>query len=558
MRKKMKKQAKKKGKMYPGMGYPGSGGYPSQPMYPQGVVPPPSSGYPGSVPTGYPPQSGTGYPPQPGYPPQGTYPPQPQYPHSGGYPPQQPGYPASQPGYPPSQPAYPTSQPGYPPQSQPGYPPQSGYPQGDQMQRPPYQAQPGYPAQSPNMPPAYSAQPAYPYPNAAPTGYPPQSGYPYPSDYAPQTTATGETYPTSTPTSVPTPAPAQAPPTVLSDSLKHMTIYGGAELFHPTVKPVDPFSAESDAAALRKAMKGFGTDEATIVSILSRRSNKQRQEIALMFKTMYGKDIIDDLKSELSGHLEEVIMALFKPPAYYDAWSINNAISGLGTKESILVEILCTRTNSEIHEIVSNYKQHYGKDLEKDIMSDTSGHFKRLLVSCLQGNRNELTPEQVERVIKEGPGSVVNLDQARDDAQRLYQAGAKKIGTDESTILSVLAIRNYYQMKATFDEYARISGKDIIDSIKSETSGDLETGFKALITCSRNRPEFFANCLHKALSGLGTKDHTLIRVIVSRCEIDLQSIKAAYQHMYGKSLAHAVSSDTSGDYKKLLLGLLGE
>lgn len=113
-------------------------------------------------------------------------------------------------------------------------------------------------------------------------------------------------------------------------------------------------------------------------------------------------------------------------------------------------------------------------------------------------------------------------------------------------------------MKATFDEYAKISGKDIIDSIKSETSGDLESGLKALITCSRNRPEFFAKCLNKALSGMGTKDHTLIRVIVSRCEIDLQSIKIAYQNKYGKSLCQAVSSDTSGDYKKLLLALVGE
>lgn len=435
---------------------------------------------------------------------------------------------------------------------------------GDQIQRPMYQTQPGYPAQSSNMPPLYPSQPGYPpqdsssqplypaqpgypatVPTSATTGYPSQPGYP-PTSYAPKPNVGEGSFASS------------APSTTLNDNLKQMTIYGGAELFHPTVKPASPFSAESDASALRNAMKGFGTDESTIISILSRRSNKQRQEIAVMFKTMYGKDIIQDLKSELSGHLEEAIMALFKPPAFYDAWSLHKAISGLGTKDSVLVEILCTRTNAEIHEIVNNYKLHFRQDLERDIMSDTSGHFKRLLVSCLQGSRNELTQEQIQRVIREGPASVINLAQAREDAQRLYQAGENRIGTDESTILSILALRNYYQMKATFDEYAKISGKDIIDSIKSETSGDLESGFKALITCSRNRPEFFAKCLNKALSGMGTKDHTLIRVIVSRCEIDLQSIKIAYQNKYGKSLLHAVSSDTSGDYKKLLLALVGE
>ena len=68
-----------------------------------------------------------------------------------------------------------------------------------------------------------------------------------------------------------------------------------------------------------------------------------------------------------------------------------------------------------------------------------------------------MTSEQVQRVINEGPASVVNIDQAREDAQRLYEAGVKRIGTDESTILSILAIRNYYQMKATFDEYGKVS-----------------------------------------------------------------------------------------------------
>ena len=57
---------------------------------------------------------------------------------------------------------------------------------------------------------------------------------------------------------------------------------------HPKV-PYGPSEEEFDAAALRKAMKGFGTDETAIIAILANRSNHQRQLIARKFDSLYGK-----------------------------------------------------------------------------------------------------------------------------------------------------------------------------------------------------------------------------------------------------------------------------
>ena len=63
--------------------------------------------------------------------------------------------------------------------------------------------------------------------------------------------------------------------------------------------------------------------------------------------------------------------------------------------------------------------------------------------------------------------------------------------------------------------------------------------------------------LHKAMKGLGTDDTTLIRVIVTRTEIDMQYIKAEYLKKYKKTLNDAVHSETSGHYRTFLLSLLG-
>lgn len=42
------------------------------------------------------------------------------------------------------------------------------------------------------------------------------------------------------------------------------------------------------------------------------------------------------------------------------------------------------------------------------------------------------------------------------------------------------------------------------------------------------------------MKGLGTNDRQLIRLVVSRCEVDMVEIKREYQAKYGESLADAI------------------
>jgi hypothetical protein len=89
----------------------------------------------------------------------------------------------------------------------------------------------------------------------------------------------------------------------------------------------------------------------------------------------------------------------------------------------------------------------YSKPLEKDVKSDTSGDFRRLLVSLMQGKRPETTE--------------VNVDQAKQDAQSLLDAGAAKFGTDEARFNVLFCDRSDSQLRAIFDQYAKITGKSI-------------------------------------------------------------------------------------------------
>ena len=104
-------------------------------------------------------------------------------------------------------------------------------------------------------------------------------------------------------------------------------------------------------------MKGFGTDEEAIMDILTARSNSQRQQVAKYFTQEYDRDLIDDLKSELGGKFEDVILALMKPPNEYLCKELYKAMDGFGTDEGTLVEILCTKSNEEVKQLVSTYEE---------------------------------------------------------------------------------------------------------------------------------------------------------------------------------------------------------
>jgi len=308
-----------------------------------------------------------------------------------------------------------------------------------------------------------------------------------------------------------------------------------------SVKASANFTANDDAEVLYKAMKGLGTDEDAILQLLTARSNSQRQQIKAAYKTLHGKDLIDDLKSELGGKFESLVVALMTPPLAYDVTLLRDAIKGAGTDEKILVEILASRTAAQVKDIVAAYRQEYDDNLEEDISGDTSGHFKRLLVILLQGSR--------QQGIQEG-----NIEA---DAQALYKAGEDKYGTDETEFIKILGNRSAEHLRKVFDAYMKLSGFEMEESIKRETSGHLEDLLLAVVKCARSVPAYFAETLYYAMKGAGTDDQTLIRVMVSRSEVDMLDIRTEFRRMFACSLHSMIAGDTSGDYRKTLLHLCG-
>ena len=399
-----------------------------------------------------------------------------------------------------------------------GYPPQGGY-----GVYPPQGGYGGYPPQQPYPPAAPGAYPPQPYPPAAPGAYPPQP------------------YPPAAPGAYPPPAQPYAPP--MQPAYAATPVVQPVVTVHPTFQNYGSNIAQAlldtDCRALRAAMKGIGTDEAAIINILTSRPNAHRYMLKHRYKALLGRDLIKDLKDELSGHFEDVCIALLESPYELDCRSLYEAMARIGTNEATLIEIIATRPTHQLYQDKILFQQMYGKDLVRYVESETSGHFRKVLVAMLQCQRHEVDYP-------------INEQELRMEAQRLYSAGAGRWGTDESVFTQIFATRSPVEIAAIASFYQQIAGVDLYTSLKKEFSGNVEKLLKAIFYCSINPPEWFATRVRNSLEGAGTKDKQLIRIIVSRAEIDLRQIKQAYYKLYGRDMVTDIRNDTSGDYKRIL------
>jgi len=312
--------------------------------------------------------------------------------------------------------------------------------------------------------------------------------------------------------------------------------------FSPTVVPATNFDPETDAKVLYKAMKGMGTDEDRIIGVVANRSSGQLMTIQKKFQTMYGDDLANWLEKELKGKLERVVLGRFFGPRAYQAYVLRNAMAGVGTDERAIIDVICTKNKFEMEMVKKAYEALYkGRDLITDLRSETSGDFRRIIVALATAGR-ETKP--------------VDKDLAVSDAKALYDAGEGAWGTDEGTFNRVFALRSFPQLRATFAEYQKKTGQSMEAVIEKELSGNLEKAFLTLVRYIQDPITYYSEVLYRSMKGMGTDDDTLIRTVLSRCEIDLGLIKKRFEKLHQKTLDKAVKSETSGDYRKIMLQII--
>jgi annexin A7/11 len=302
-----------------------------------------------------------------------------------------------------------------------------------------------------------------------------------------------------------------------------------------TVAPGD-FRPQADA--LRKAMKGFGTDEKALIAILAPLDPLQVAAVRSTFSNHLGRDLMKDVKSETSGYFEAGLVAVIEGPLMHDVESVHSAIDGLGTKEWLLNDVLLGRSNADMNAIKTAYEMRYRRSLARDVADDLSFGTSDLFAAAIRATRNE-------------ESMPVNPQTIEADIRSLSTKNVKDV-------CAIFARSSDAEIRAISQTFESRYNESLEKHIERKFSGHMEDALLHMLRTATDPAMRDAILLEECMSGMGTKDQRLV-VRVVRAHWDRnhkEKVKRAYHHKFRKNLVDRVRGETSGDYGRLMAALL--
>lgn len=277
-------------------------------------------------------------------------------------------------------------------------------------------------------------------------------------------------------------------------------------------------------------------DENTITEITMNHSNADRVKLRSDYKAKFNRELLDDLKKYTSSDLSTLLISIYRDPVEYDAELLYRAMKGIGTDDDIVIEVISFRSFERLSQIKQKFQELYGNDLVKEIESETSGEYRTALKNLLETERSK----------NQNP----DLDNCKKIAEELNNA-------NESVFVKYFTSLSTEELILVGKEYHKAYKKNLVQLVESKTSGDLQKLLKNIMYGLISPSEYFARQIATAVKGVGTNDTQLIRSVVSRADEDMKLIKRYYKKLFQKEMAEEVKADTSGNYQKILLFLIG-
>ena len=207
--------------------------------------------------------------------------------------------------------------------------------------------------------------------------------------------------------------------------------------------------------------------------------------------------------------------------------------------EKTMVTITLNHSTEERVKLRNDYKEKYSKDLLELFEKQFGSEFRTCLIGLFQTH-------------------------AEYDAYLLYTA-MKGLGSDKELITEVLCFRSPDRINEIKTEFKKKYGKELLDEVKDETSGDYRKIALALLEANRdtNTSPDVEKCakIAKELydageNKLGTNEEVFIKYFTTLSPDDLLIVCKEYHKAYKKNMMDILHNEFNGDTRDLLQRIL--
>ena len=311
---------------------------------------------------------------------------------------------------------------------------------------------------------------------------------------------------------------------------------------------------ENKSTQFHEALSGKDLNDQSIenlTDILCVTTNEERQLIRSYFKKTYNHPIQNDIKEKFTGDLsllQEIMINMFDTPYEYDARELRKALSdSLGDEDDTIIEIFSSRPKDHLNTVDLAYSKFFETSLKDELKNQLPKQFAEFLLLLMDSDR----PDE----------QTLSGDEAYEIAQEIIKNGTKvyasdaelfkKVFVEKSRIDLILVSRAYYELteKCLYEafEEENVVAKSIFNDEEEEKkvrNKNIKL-IKALIFTVITPAEFFAKKLITALKELTTDINTLIRIMITRREIDMDAINEYYSKETNSDLKNDVENEST-------------
>ncbi len=276
-------------------------------------------------------------------------------------------------------------------------------------------------------------------------------------------------------------------------------------------------------------------DYSSMTDFITRKTHKERMRLRQVYKQKFDKDLMSDLKSSFAGIYLKIILGLFTDPVEFDIDYIYKCLKE-DTSYNILIEIFASRPDWYLNKIKNLYQRKYNIELEEHIKEGTLDDFKKLSLQILQS----------ERSTNQSP----DVDQCKKLAEDLEQEESENLTVDSPIINSIFIKSSPQELVSISKEYNKSTQKLITQTINEHFKGNVKNLLNAILMAKISPSEYYANVIHESIDD----EDIILKVIISRAEIDFTQIKKYYLKLYENNVVNDIKKD-SHEYTNLLVAI---